>query len=57
MYKIDQMYVMNLFLAGFFFRTFIGDPIPYDPDVTPEQLAVKVNYLLKPSKITFSLLH
>ena len=26
----------------FNFRTFIGDPIPYDPTLTPEQLSEKV---------------
>lgn len=25
------------------FRTYLGDPIPYDPAVTPEQLQQKVN--------------
>lgn len=26
------------------FRTYLGEPIPYDPAVTPEQLQQKVNH-------------
>ena len=25
-------------------RTYLGDPIPYDPKITAEELAEKVNY-------------
>ena len=29
------------------FRTFIGDPIPYDSTLTPEELSDKVLYMAK----------
>ena len=29
------------------FRTFIGDPIPYDSTLTPEELSDKVWYMAK----------
>ena len=25
-------------------RTYLGDPIPYDPKITAEELAARVNY-------------
>lgn len=30
------------------FRTYLGDPIPYDPKLTAEELAEKVNYTFSP---------
>ena len=33
-------------------RTYLGDPIPYDPKVTAEELAEKVNYSFFLSPLT-----
>jgi hypothetical protein len=39
-----------------FFSTYLGEPIPYDPDVTPEVLAERVdNFVLNKEKSYFSM--
>jgi hypothetical protein len=38
---------MNIY---FEFSTYLGEPIPYDPDVTPEVLAQRVKFLEKKKK-------
>jgi len=32
------------------FSTYLGEPIPYDPNVTPEILAHRVNFLIFTNK-------
>ena len=40
------IFVIKISPSSLLQRTYIGDPIPYDPSVTCEELALKVRWFL-----------
>ncbi len=42
--RMSRIHPMNIHLG--LFSTYLGEPIPYDPNVTPEVLAQRVNNLI-----------